>query len=71
MVEEHLSTSKAAQLLGVSERTVQLWLKKRKFPGAYKLDPDASNSPYRIPLADVEAIQAKRKASPITVEKTK
>lgn len=62
---EHLSTFEAAEELGVSYRTLQLWVKQGKFPNAYKLDPDALNSPYRIPRSDIEAIQKKRKTGPL------
>ena len=62
---EHLSTMEAAQELGVSYRTLQLWVKQGKFPHAYKLDPDALNSPYRIPRTDIEAILNKRKTGPL------
>jgi excisionase family DNA binding protein len=49
-----LSTEEAAARLGVSQRSVQEFINRGHFPGAHKLDPTRSNSPYRIPLRDVE-----------------
>jgi predicted site-specific integrase-resolvase len=58
---EAVSTHKAAEILGVSYRTIQEWLKHGRFPHAYKLDPlSTKSSPLRIPMEDIEAIQNKR-----------
>jgi hypothetical protein len=56
-----LTTTQAANELDVSNRTIQLWIKQGAFPHAYKLDPgNQQNSPFRIPLVDVEAFRRRR-----------
>ena len=57
---ETLSTKQAAERLGVTPRTIVFWIGRDTFPNAYKLNPDAPKSPYRIPVSDIEAVEAKR-----------
>ena len=54
MTTIELTTKQAAEVLGVSARTIQAWHEKGEFPHAYKLNPDARNSPLRIPRSDVD-----------------
>jgi excisionase family DNA binding protein len=63
MSDKMLSTSQVAERLGVNARTVQRWAAAGRFPGAYRLDPDAKKSPYLIPEGDVEAFEERRKRS--------
>ena len=58
-----LTVKDAATKLGISERTVRLWISQNKFPHAYHLDPDTPNSPYRIPEQDIQAIIDRRKGN--------
>lgn len=55
-----LTVKEVAGRLGVSSETIIRWIKGGLFPNAYKLNPDGLTSPYRIPLADVEAFEKKR-----------
>ena len=55
---------KAAERLGVAATTVSRWVKIGRFPNAYKLDPNANNSPYRIPEEDLVAFEEKRRINP-------
>ncbi len=57
-----LTTRQVAERLEVTLRTVQRWVDIGRFPGAYRLDPDANRSPYLIPVADVEAFEERRQA---------
>jgi len=43
--------------LGVSSKTIRNMIDRGKFPGARKINPDLKNSPYRIPISEVEALQ--------------
>jgi excisionase family DNA binding protein len=60
MAAQDCTVKHAAELLGVSVRTIQDWIKQGHFPHAYKLNPQKSNSPYRIPSTDVEQFKAGR-----------
>ncbi len=60
MNDKVLSTGQVAERLGVDPRTVQRWVAAGRFPGAYRLDPDAKQSPYVIPSSDVTAFEARR-----------
>ena len=55
-----LSAREAAQRLGVTSRTIIKWINRGSFPNAYKLNPDALRSAYRIPFPDIEAFEEKR-----------
>lgn len=55
-----LSTQEVADRLGVTSRAIIKWVRKGLFPGAYKLNPHASNSPYRIPVEAVEKFEQER-----------
>lgn len=55
-----LSTSQAAERLGVSIATINNWIDKGMMPHAYKLSGHGK-SPYRIPVKDVEAIETQRR----------
>ena len=55
------SVSEAAERLGVIPRTVQVWIRKGRFPHAYKLDPFGKRSSYRIPVEDIEAFEEARR----------
>ena len=59
--KEAYSTHETAEILGISFRTVQEWIKHGKFPHAYKLDPTSmSRSHLRIPIEDIKRIQELR-----------
>ena len=62
MGEKVYSVEEAAQRLGVTTRSVQNWLRRGVFPGAYKLLPGGVTSPYRIPERDWEALEQQRQA---------
>lgn len=62
MADKTLTVTEAADRLQVTTRAVQKWIAAGSFPNAYKLNPDLSNSPYRIPESDVRALEAKRTA---------
>jgi excisionase family DNA binding protein len=55
-----LPVREVAAILGVKPRTVQRWIERGYFPGAYKLGL-ASNSSFRIPQSDVDDFLEKRK----------
>lgn len=40
MHERDMTTAKAAELWGVEKITVQMWIRRGKLPGAYKLGRD-------------------------------
>jgi excisionase family DNA binding protein len=62
--KEAYTTHQAAEILGISYRTIQEWIKHGKFPHAYKLDPTSVNrSHLRIPIEDIKRIQDMRKQS--------
>ena len=50
----------AARRLRVSNRAILKWIHRGTFPGAYKLNPNLPNSPYRIPGRDIAALEASR-----------
>ena len=55
-----LSVTQAARKLGVFPSTVVRWINGGLFPGAYKLNPEAANSPYRIPPDTLATFLKKR-----------
>jgi len=55
-----LTTKEVADRLGVTPRTVQVWIRQGRFPNAYKLNPDGRTSPYRIPEGDVASFEERR-----------
>jgi len=54
------SVKEAAERLGVGTTTVNRWVKLGEFPNAYKLNPRAKNSPFRIPEEDIVAFEEER-----------
>ena len=54
------TTKEVADRRGVTPRAIQDWIQQRKFPNAYKLDPEGRTSPYRIPEKDVVAFEERR-----------
>lgn len=48
--------SEAAQMLQVSTATIRNWINAGTFPGARKANPTLKNSPYRIPVAEIQAL---------------
>ncbi len=63
MLSGYVRTTEAAERLGGSPRTITRWVKSGRFPNAFKVYPDADNSPYMIPVSDIEAIEGKRSGS--------
>ncbi len=60
MPKKTLSVASVAERLEVHPTTITRWIQQGHFPHAYKLNPDARNSPYRIPETDVTAFEEKR-----------
>ena len=60
MPDKLLTTSQAAQRLGVTPKTINDWIDRGLMPNAYKLN-GFGKSPYRIPEGDVEAIEQRRR----------
>lgn len=58
--EETLNTQQAAERLGVSQRSIALWVGLGYFPNAYRNGPK-KRSPFRIPLSDIESLEEQRK----------
>jgi predicted site-specific integrase-resolvase len=61
MQTDYMRTTEAAERLGVSTRTITRWVERGYFPGAFKVNPEADNSPYMIPLSAIEALERKRR----------
>lgn len=55
------TVNQAAKRLGVSARTVQNLITRGRFPGAWKVDPQAARSSWRIPREDLERFEDDRK----------
>lgn len=60
-VRDWKTTSEVAAMLKVTPQTVINLINRGRFPGAYKIDPLASNSGYRIPVEDVERYLEKQR----------
>jgi len=57
--KERVGSRKAAEMLGVSSRTVQRWVKAGKLDGM-KVDPDVRVSALMISVESIEALLAER-----------
>lgn len=56
-----LSAREVAQRLGVTRKTIAEWARDGiTFPHAFKLNPNRTNSSWRIPLSDVIALEEQR-----------
>ena len=65
-VDGYVRIKKAAEMLGVSSRTITRWIHKRYFDGVIKNDPGAeTGSFYLIPEESVEKFHEKRKTSSV------
>jgi excisionase family DNA binding protein len=53
MKEQYITVTEAAKLLGVTSRTVQRYIHRGLFPGAYQL-PGGSKMPWLIPADEVK-----------------
>lgn len=53
---DEMTTKEVASRLKVSPATVVRWLAQGHFPNARRVGP-ARNSPWRIPVCDVEALE--------------
>jgi excisionase family DNA binding protein len=53
MKEQYMTVTEAAKLLGVTTRTVQRYLRRGLFPGAYQLSGGVS-MPWLIPADEVK-----------------
>lgn len=51
---KYLTSKQAADLIGCHWATIGDLVKRGHFPNARKLDPTKRNSPYRLPLDEVE-----------------
>lgn len=60
-MQKALSTKQAAERLNATSRQVIRWIHKGYFPNAYKLDPEAINSHFRIPVSDIEAYEERQR----------
>ncbi len=54
-----LSTSEAARLLDVDERTLRKWIRSGQIR-ATRVHPGMRRSPYRVPVSEVDRILAER-----------
>jgi len=52
--QKSIRASEAAEMIGVSLRTVVRWIHKGYFPNAKRVNPRAGNSTYIIPETEVE-----------------
>jgi excisionase family DNA binding protein len=52
MNQQYMTVTEAAKVLGVTGRTVQRYIHRGLFPGAYQL-PGGSNMPWLIPADEV------------------
>ena len=59
MNTEYMTVRQAAQLLGVTTRTVQQWIKDGRFSGAYQI-LEGRTMPWLIPVAEVQAVHQQR-----------
>lgn len=56
---EFVTTARAAAMLGVSRKSVFMWAKAGKFPGAFRTPGgERRGGDWRIPLASIEAFKA-------------
>jgi hypothetical protein len=62
--ERIFSAREAGERLGTTRRAVVSWIRKGRFPNAYKLDPFGVTSPYQIPESDIIAFERKRQGLP-------
>ena len=56
-----LTTRQAAERLGATPKAVGDWVKAGEFPNAYRLNPGAPKSPFRIPVKDIEDFEQRRR----------
>jgi len=57
---DNIYTAKeAAEILGVSKPTLNLWILSGYFPNVYRLNPN-KRSAYRIPKEDIQSFLEKR-----------
>jgi transposase len=61
-MQQTISTKEAAAILQCSTKTIINLIDRGHFPNATKLDPTAKNSPYKIPLDDIEKFRELRQA---------
>ena len=54
--DRYMTRAQAAEQLGVSQRTVDRWIKAGQLPGAVRLPAEKGLYCVRIPRASVEAI---------------
>ena len=59
----YLTVTETAQRIDVDTKTIRRWIQIGEFPNAYRLS-SVKQSPYRIPLADIEAYEAERGIAP-------
>ena len=57
IVSKLLTAAQVAPRFKVTAKTITRWIDEGKFPNAFKLNPDVSNSPYIIPENDVEDLE--------------
>ena len=67
-MQKLLTVEEVSLRLGVSDRTVRNMILRGSLPGAYRLDPHSTKSPYRIPVESVEAIEQARGGTREVVE---
>lgn len=63
MDERLYSVEEAAERLGITVRTMQNWLARGVFPGAYKSLPGGVTSPWQIPESDLARVEEQRRGS--------
>ena len=56
----NITTKEAAIRLKVTSRTVRNMIMRGRFPGAYKVDPEAKRSTWMIPINEIIELEKKR-----------
>jgi len=59
-MEMKFNTRQVADRLQVTPQSVTRWIREGKFLNAVKVNPTAGNSPYIIPLSDIEQFERRR-----------
>ena len=64
-MQRFLSAAQVAKRFNVTSRTVVRWIDEGFLPGAFKANPDVTNSPYLIPTSVVDTFAEERKSEEV------